>query len=612
MDTIKKLLPLLKLYPWMLPVILVLGVSTSLSEGIGLSLFIPLLDGLESIPQRQTPSSGLFQWIAQWHQFIPESSRHQVLLVLIFLTVLLKALLSYGNAVYFSWYKSRIGHDLRSRIFSQLMRIRYDLLEQYESGKLINTLASETWRTCSAFAILVDLIINLCTITILLGLLICISWKLTLIVAIALGFSFFSLRWVTQQARTLSQIAVQKNQVLADCMWEGVSAMKEIRLYGCEHIEERSFNRASEWVRTTFFRMDLLAESIKPITEVFAVLLLLGVLSLALFAGHLSLITALTFMFILYRLHPRVKELDGQRLGLAALSGSVEDVLAILNLPQTEPDSYGKTSFSGLREEISCDRVSFNYSTSLHTALRDVSLRIPQGKTTAIIGPSGAGKTTLLKLLGRLYEPTCGSLKVDGIPLNHLHRKDWVQRVAIVSQDGYIFNKTVAENIAYGWPTATEADIIRAATLADAHSFIYNLPQGYQTPIGGRGAHLSGGQQQRIRLARALVRDPEILILDEATNALDSISEENIQQALRQLSRNRTVIIIAHRLSTIEHADQIIVLDQGQIVEQGTLLELLSTSASVRGLFARLYQLQNRTHSTPPSGRRDENVPQLA
>lgn len=611
MDTIKKLLPLLKLYPWMLPVILVLGVSTSLSEGIGLSLFIPLLDGLESIPQTKTPGSGLFQWIAQWHQLIPEQSRQQVLLGLIFLTVLLKALLSYGNAVYFSWYKSRIGHDLRSKIFSQLMRIRYDLLEHYEAGKLMNTLASETWRTCSAFAILVDLIINLCTIIILLSLLIFISWKLTLMVGIALGISFLGVRCVTQQARILGQIAVQKNQVLADCMWEGVSAMKEIRLYGCELAEEQSFNYASESVRTTFFRMDLLVESIKPITEVFAVLLLLGMLSLALFQGQLSLMTALTFMFILYRLHPRVKELDGQRLGLAALSGSVEDVLAILNLSQTESDTYGKTSFSGLREMISCDRVCFNYSTTAHNALSNVSLQIPQGKTTAIIGPSGAGKTTLLKLLGRLYEPSQGLLKVDGIPLNHLQRPDWVQRVAIVSQDGYIFNKTVAENIAYGWPDATEAHIIRAATLADAHAFISNLPQGYDTPIGGRGAHLSGGQQQRIRLARALVRDPEILILDEATNALDSISEENIQQALHQLSQNRTVIIIAHRLSTIEHADQIIVLDQGQMVEQGTMSELLTTSANVRGLFARLYQLQNRT-SIKSSEFRDGTIPQLA
>jgi subfamily B ATP-binding cassette protein MsbA len=361
--------------------------------------------------------------------------------------------------------------------------------------------------------------------------------------------------------------------------------------------------------------MDLLSQSVKPVTEIFAVLLLLGVLSLTLLQGQLSLVTALTFMFVLYRLHPHMKQLDGERLGLASLTASVADVMTFFHLPENALVNQGKVGFHGLQTQINLEGVSFSYSLVDKAALHQVSCRIPQGKTTAIVGPSGAGKTTLLKLLGRLYTPSEGALRIDDVGLSCLKREDWVQRVAIVSQDGYIFNRTVGENIAYGLPQATEAEIIHAATLANAHPFICDLPQGYHTPIGGRGAHLSGGQQQRILLARALVRDPEILILDEATNALDSISEDLIQQALRQLSQNRTVIIIAHRLSTIEHADQIIVLDQGRVVEQGTLAQLLGSHPSTSGLFARLYQLQNHaaaTAPTSPSDCLDDSVLQLS
>jgi subfamily B ATP-binding cassette protein MsbA len=605
----------------MLPIIVALGVSTSLSEGVGISLFMPLLQGINSTQVNLFKEEGFSQWLYAWHHLLPIEYRYHILLLLIFGIVLLKALLSYLNTVIFTGYKSKIGHELRTRIFSNLIWARYDLLEQYESGKLLNTLATETWRACEALAILVDLMINLCTITILFILLLLLSWKLTAIVGLTLSFSFLSMRWVSNRAKMLSQIAVQANQLLAERMWEGVSALKEIRLYGCETHEQRAFEQASERVRKTFFWIDLLTQSVKPVTEIFSVLLLLGVLSLALLQRQLSLATALTFMFVLYRLHPHVKQLDSERLGLATLTGSVEDVMTLFHLPQTALVSQGTMTFHQLCQQIDFKEVSFQYVQGDKAALKQVSFRIPQGKTTAIVGPSGAGKTTLLKLLGRLYEPTQGVLGIDGVALEHLNRKDWVQRVAIVSQDGYIFNKTVRENITYGYPGATEAEIIHAATLADAHPFICDLPNGYDTFIGGRGAYLSGGQQQRIILARAIVRNPQILILDEATNALDSISEDLIQRALCQLSQNRTVIIIAHRLSTIEHADQILVLDKGQLVEQGTLTQLLDYPPGARGLFAQLYQLQNRASPSPaaiapPAPRKtsaslDDTVPQM-
>ena len=247
-----------------------------------------------------------------------------------------------------------------------------------------------------------------------------------------------------------------------------------------------------------------------------------------------------------------------------------------------------------MQQAISLEAVSFRYNSQDPDALRDISLRIPKGKTTAIVGSSGAGKSTLINLICRFYEVSAGEIYADGCPLREFDLVSWRSCLAIVSQDLHIFSTTIRENIAYGRFDATEAEIITAAEQANAHEFIVQLPQGYDTKVGDRGVRLSGGQRQRIALARAIIRNPEILILDEATNALDTISEHLIQEALNNLTQNRTTIAIAHRLSTIENADRIIVLDKGKVIEQGNLQQLLQLD----GIFARLYRLQyHNSHS---------------
>ena len=217
-----------------------------------------------------------------------------------------------------------------------------------------------------------------------------------------------------------------------------------------------------------------------------------------------------------------------------------------------------------------------------------MSLRFPARKTTALVGPSGAGKSTIIKLLLGLYDVEHGEIRVDGRPLGAFDLASWREKIAVVSQDGYVFNSSVRDNIAYGRLDASDQDIVEAATQANAHDFIAALPQGYLTKIGDRGVRLSTGQLQRLTLARAIVRDPDLLVLDEATNSVDSISERLIQDALETLAKSRTVIIIAHRFSTIEQADHIVVLEQGRVREQGSLDALLSQ----RGLFSQLYALQ--------------------
>jgi subfamily B ATP-binding cassette protein MsbA len=239
-----------------------------------------------------------------------------------------------------------------------------------------------------------------------------------------------------------------------------------------------------------------------------------------------------------------------------------------------------------VRESVAFEDVSFRYGDEF--VLNDVDLKVPRGTRLAIVGGSGAGKTTLVNLIPRFYDPTAGMVTVDGYDLRHVTQESLRRQIGLVTQETFLFNDTVASNIAYGKPDASRAEIVAAARRAHAHEFVEQLAQGYDTLIGDNGVRLSGGQRQRLAIARALLKDPPILILDEATSALDSESERLVQEAMEELMVGRTVFVIAHRLSTVQRADRIIVLDGGRIVESGTHAELLQRG----GIYRRLYDLQ--------------------
>jgi ATP-binding cassette, subfamily B, bacterial MsbA len=591
---IKILLPLLKIYPWTIPLIIILGVFASFFEGLGISLFIPLLQSLSSESFQSESNSILVHVLHQLFINFSPNNRLIITAFCIVISILFKNCLTYSNTVLFAWLNSRISHQLRSRIFNQLLSISYSFLESNESGKLMNTLASETWRTCQALSALVGLIINLCTVSVFVVVLLLLSWQLTLLVSIFMVLISFCIQLVTRQVKNLGQQAVVSNSALATRMWEGLGGMKVIRAFGRETYEQERFDVASRKVRNTFLKLDVLSGVVSPLSEVLSAVLLVCILVIALLQDRTSLPTLLTFIFILYRLQPQVKQLDNARVGLIALGSAVEDVMFFLDTSDKPYIRSGCLPFTNLKQGIYFESVNFRYNPQDKPALQDISICIPQGKTTAIVGPSGAGKSTLIGLICRFYDVTSGEIFIDDRPLRELNLTDWRNQIAIVSQDVHIFSTTVLENIAYGRLDATEEEIIEAAKLANAHTFISQLPEGYETKVGDRGVRLSGGQRQRIALARAIVRNPQILILDEATNSLDSISEHLIQEALSTLSQNRTVIVIAHRLSTIEQADRILVLNEGRVIEQGTLQQLLEH----KGLFAQLYQLQNRTANT--------------
>jgi subfamily B ATP-binding cassette protein MsbA len=370
--------------------------------------------------------------------------------------------------------------------------------------------------------------------------------------------------------------------------------MQLVRAFGRESFEQQRFDLASREVSKAYFRLDRIFALVQPLSEVLTVALLLGILlATAMYAPGQMAVT-LTFLILLYRLQPRIKQFETDRVALDSFSASVEEVRSLLEESDKPYLHSGNRMLASIDRGIVFENVSLHYDSGKGTALEQVTCSINFGETTAFVGPSGAGKSSLIRLICRFYDPSAGRLLIDDIPLADLNLAWWRSQIAIVSQEVYLFNASLGENIAYGKLGASREELIEAARKAHAMEFIEELPQGFETILGDRGVRLSGGQRQRLALARAFLRDPQILILDEATNSLDLISEGVVQDALEQFGRNRTVLIVAHRISTIEHADKIIVLDEGRLVERGTVKQLLAMD----GLFSRFYAIQLRnTHS---------------
>lgn len=579
------LFPVLRLRAWVLSGMIILGVFAALSEGLSISLFIPLVQD-----QMGTKAAGVTGRLTAFFQEIPSEHRLLWIGLGIFLCMVLKNVLTYSYSLLFQSVNSSIGHRLRCGILHQLLSVSQTYLDTHDSGKLLNALATEIWRVSAACTVLAGVIINACMTLIFGILLLLISWRLTLITGCLVLFISQIIQHLTRQGKRISVQATAANADLTQRMIETLDGMQLIRAYGRESHEQDRFDVASRAVSKAFFKLDRISGLVHPLSEVLTVALLLGILLATAMLAPGQMAASLTFLILLYRLQPRIKQFDADRVALDSLSGSVEEVRSLLDKSDKPYLRSGARVPASIEKAIIFENVSLRYDSGKGAALKQVTCSIDIGETTALVGPSGAGKSSLISLICRFYDPSSGHLLVDGVPLSEFDLAWWRNQIAVVSQEVYLFSASVAENITYGKLAATREELVEAARKAHALEFIEELPDGFDTIVGDRGIRLSGGQRQRLALARAFIRDPQILILDEATNSLDLISEGVVQDALEQFGRNRTVLIVAHRISTIEHADKIIVLDSGRVVESGTVTGLLAAG----GLFSRFYALQLR------------------
>jgi subfamily B ATP-binding cassette protein MsbA len=589
--TVRTLLRLLRPHFPVLPALVLLGVLASLAEGIGIGLLIPLLQTLQgNAPIAQ--AGPLVEVVQRYAAAFSEDTRFALVGATIIGLLVVKSVLLFSYISFAAWIYTRTIHSIRSAQVRQLLSVGYIYFARHDAHRLLSIMTNSTWLTIEAQWLLFKFLNALCTAAVFVVLLLLISWQMTLVTLAGAMLGSLAMWWLGRHVGRWGRIELQAFRGLDERILELLNSMRIIRMFNREGAEQARFDKYSHQIRRVQRRILVATEMVTPALELAYAPLFVGALAVAWYRG-IGVPTLIVFLALIYRMLPYVKTLEHARVSLAGHSASVADVAALLDDAGKPYTRSGAVPFHGLRDGIAFDNVTFRYgeSDADHPALANVSFRVNRGDVVAIVGGSGSGKSTIINLLCRLYDPTDGEITVDGRPLRDLDLAAWRDRVTIAGQDVELMSGTVLENIAYGRPDADRSAIIEAARQADAHGFIEALPEGYDTSIGVRGLTLSGGQRQRIGLARALLRQPDVLILDEATNALDGLSELAVQQTLVRLAARLTIIVIAHRLSTIRNADRAIVLDGGRVVEEGRLDELLGKRA---GPFARLHTVDRQ------------------
>ncbi len=561
-------------------------------EGVSIGLLLSFLQNLTE-PNAKPIQIGI-NWFDIWILGVNTSATSRLYRIsgLIFLSVWIRSLFNYLSNVYIEVSQLNLLARLRQQIFEQLQALSLSYFAKTKSGEIVNTITSETERIKSVFNGSAFLITRALTVLIYVLSIVWISWQLSIISVMLFSLLVVGLSTLNKRVREASFEISKASGYFTSTAMEFINGIRTVQAFATQDFERKRFYQATWNLVSTSDKVVKLSAMVKPLAEGLATTLLVGMIIIAftLFVakGTLPVGSLLTFFFVLFRLVPILQDINGVRAHLASLQGAVENIKELLRTDNKKYFKNGKTEFLGLNHSIDLVSVDFAYDTS-NLILNNITLIIKRGQMTALVGASGAGKTTLADLIPRFYDPTQGQVLIDGLDLREIEINSLRRKLAVVSQDTFIFNTSVWNNIAYGTEEATEAAIEEAARQANALEFIQEMPEGFETVLGDRGVRLSGGQRQRIAIARALLRNPDILILDEATSALDSVSERLIQDSLEKLSVGRTVIAIAHRLSTIAKADKVVVLEQGRIVEQGKYQELLER----RGNLWKYHQMQH-------------------
>lgn len=498
----------------------------------------------------------------------------------------LRGIGTFATAYFNNWVLSRVLNDLRAMAFERVLRLPVARYQDESTGKIINTVVNDVRQVVDMIqSVFVACVRDVLVVIGLLGTLLYLNWKLTLVAIIVVPLTAVIVRTTTKRLRNLNRESQRVTAEMTGVVEEAARGHQVIRVFSGETYERRRFHQRSEALRGFSQRMTVAFAATTPVTQIATSLALSLVIVLAIQADMTvgEFTQFVTMMLMLLTPLKSLAEVNGpMQRGIAAAE-------TVFGLTDAEPErDTGTRDLGRAKGHLVLENVTFRYPNAAALALNDVSLDVQPGQTVALVGVSGGGKSTFVNLVTRFYDPEGGRLLLDGVPYHDIALASLRGQLAMVSQNVVLFDDTLAANIAYGMEKIDYERLGAAIKAAHLTDVVARLPDGIDTRIGENGSRLSGGQRQRVAIARAIYKDAPLLILDEATSALDNESERAVQAALDTLMAGRTTIVIAHRLSTIERADRIVVMEAGQVMEQGTHDELLAKG----GMYANLYRLQ--------------------
>lgn len=593
----------LKRYKNLYFMLLLVTVAYAVLESINISVLLPLFD---TVLNKEGHSGKIFDVINAVISHMPFKQPFMNVFLLAISLVILKELMGYIRVRLMGYGVGKVVCDVKEEIFRKFTDSDYQFFLDNKQGKLIYDLLTASGRLGNCLQFFPDLVTSvLMTITI--GcLLFVISVKMTIVLMIVGVIYSVIMHFMAQKVSynigtERARVSTEAN-VIANELIDGV---KHIKVSGSFDIWRDNFNAATRKFKELVIQDFMWGSIPDRMIQILPIVMLTGI---AFFLNTRAdavefltknLVTLGVYIYAFYRLSPYLASFGRLRM---QIMGSLPDVEILYDNIHKDTSSIkdGNLDIKDFNSEIRFNSVNFGYKGNSEV-LRDVNIVIEKGKTTAIVGASGSGKTTLINLLVRLFDPDSGTITVDGTDLKQIRHGSLIHLVGMVSQDTFIFNGTIRDNIVFGLKDTTDARMVEASKLANAHAFIEGFPSRYDTVVGDKGLKLSGGQRQRIAIARAILRDPKILILDEATSSLDYHSEVVVQQAINTVSKNRTVVVIAHRLSTVINADKIIVLDRFKVAEEGTHGQLMEK----KGIYRSLYESQGKAHNVQSGGADD-------
>ncbi|ARJ50133.1 ABC transporter ATP-binding protein [Staphylococcus lutrae] len=515
------------------------------------------------------------------------------MLVAAFIFVIVRPPIEFFRQYMAQWTSNKILYDIRKKLYDHLQALSSKFYANHKSGEVISRVINDVEQTKDFIMTgLMNIWLDCITIIIALSVMFVLDVQLTLSAVIVLPFYILTVYFFFGRLRALTRQRSQKLAEVQGFLHERVNGMAVIKSFAIEDNEAKNFDKRNiNFLNSAFKHTRWNAYSFSAINTVTDIgpLIVIGYGTYLAITGSVTVGTLAAFVSYLEQLYGPLRRLVSSFTTLTQSFASMDRVFQLIDEPYDIKNTTGAQPIPIQQGHIQIKNVSFKYQSDAHDILKQLNLDIHRGETVAFVGMSGGGKSTLINLIPRFYDVTEGQILIDGHDIKAFDLGSLRRQIGMVQQDNILFSDTVRENILLGRPDATFEEVVEAAQLANAHEFIMSLPKGYETEVGERGVKLSGGQKQRLAIARIFLNDPPILILDEATSALDLESEAIIQDALDTLSHDRTTIIVAHRLSTITHADQIVVIENGQIVEQGSHDVLMQQ----KGAYHRLYSIQN-------------------